>query len=510
MRAHIANTPHNSAGDATPAAAPGLAASVFALFILSHQYEDMSELDTYDHADSHPALYEQVSGRLALWFKVIAVTTVTLVAFEALAVSTAMPYVVSALKGEQFYALAAGIPMATQLVTTALAGPWCDAKGPKPVLYIGSSTFTAGLIVATFAPDIYWLIVGRAIQGVGAGLLVVPLYVMIGAFIKPSKQPAFFAALSMAWIMPSLVGPSLAGLLVEYIHWRAVFAICPILFIIIAPLAAQRIRQFPDIHAVKALHLGSKLWVSALVSGAVISVLQVLSGIDPAQAGFLVFAVTLGLSAVLFFSSRALLPRGTFMVRRGVPATVVLRILLNGTLTATELYLLLMLKNVHHWGPTKAGLILTISSVMWAVGAWIQGKITDPHRRAALFIVGPILQFLGMVTTLIALIPGCSAWFVFLGWLISGLGLGLAFPAAAVHALALTPSERHGEVSSALSVADTLGAALFVAYGGIIFALTYSLGSGAFAATIIFQCVLAAFGIWVGTRTQPAASAELC
>ncbi|MCI6573591.1 MAG: MFS transporter [Actinomycetaceae bacterium] len=460
----------------------------------------MGEVQTHANESSH--LYEQVNGRLARWFKVIAVTVVTLVAFEALAVSTAMPYVVSALNGERFYALASGIPMATQLITTAFAGPWCDAKGPKPVLYIGASTFIAGLIVATGAPDIYWIIVGRAIQGIGAGLLVVPLYVMIGAFIRPDKQPAFFAALSMAWIVPSLVGPSLAGLLVEYVHWRAVFAICPILFILIAPTAVVHIRQFPAIHAVTALHLGRTLWVSALLSGVVIGILQVLSGTDPAQIGTAALAVTLALSTVLFFSSRALLPRGTFALRRGVPATVALRILINGTLTATELYLLLMLKNVHHWSPTKAGLILTISSVMWALGAWIQGKITDQRQRATLFVIGPTLQLIGMLTTLIALIPGGSAWFVFFGWLVSGLGLGLAFPAAAVHALSLTPPERHGEVSSALTVADTLGAALFVAYGGIIFALTYSLGRGAFAATIIFQCVLAAFSIWVGARAR--------
>lgn len=447
-------------------------------------------------------LYRLVSGRLALWFKIIAVVMVTLVAFEALAVSTAMPYVVSALHGDRFYALASGIPLATQLITTALAGPWCDAKGPKPVLYAGTISFTAGLVVATCAPDIYWLIVGRAIQGIGAGLLIVPLYVMIGAFIKPSKQPEFFAALSMAWVVPSLVGPSLAGALVEYVHWRMVFAICPVLLILMAPIAMRQMRQLPQIHSVRPLRFGRTLWVSSLLSGVLIGVLQVLSGAEPEHIGAPMLIATCGLSVVLFFAARAMLPAGTFAVRRGVPATVALRILINGTLVATELYLLLMLKTVHHWSATQAGLILTISSVMWAVGAWIQGKITDTNKRAVLFVLGPTLQLIGMLITLLALLPGFSAWFVFLGWLISGVGLGLAFPAAAVHALALTEPTRHGEVSSALTVADTLGAALFVAYGGIVFALTYRLGPGAFAATIAFQCVLAAVSIWVGTRTQ--------
>ena len=109
-----------------------------------------------------------LSGYLAAWFKIIATGMITLVAFEAIAVNTAMPFIVDRLDGKNLFALAAGISMSTQLITTALAGAWVDTRGPKPVIYTGIVAFTGGLLVASFAPNIWFVVVGRAIQGLGA------------------------------------------------------------------------------------------------------------------------------------------------------------------------------------------------------------------------------------------------------------------------------------------------------------------------------------------------------
>ena len=140
-----------------------------------------------------------LSGYLAAWFKIIATGMITLVAFEAIAVNTAMPFIVDRLDGKNLFALAAGISMSTQLITTALAGTWVDTRGPKPVIYVGIAAFTGGLLVASFAPNIWFVVVGRAVQGLGGGLLIVPLYVMVGSYVLPHKQPAFFAWSDRWW-----------------------------------------------------------------------------------------------------------------------------------------------------------------------------------------------------------------------------------------------------------------------------------------------------------------------
>ena len=66
--------------------------------------------------------------RLLKWLSVV---LISLIAFETLAVATAMPTVDRALEGENLYSLVMGVVMAKQLMTTALAGPWSDHRSPQ-------------------------------------------------------------------------------------------------------------------------------------------------------------------------------------------------------------------------------------------------------------------------------------------------------------------------------------------------------------------------------------------
>jgi len=83
------------------------------------------------------------SDQAQRWLLWTATAIITCIAFEALAVTTAMPTVTRELEGEHLFALANGIALAAQLITTALAGQWVDAKGVKPALFIGLSMFSA-------------------------------------------------------------------------------------------------------------------------------------------------------------------------------------------------------------------------------------------------------------------------------------------------------------------------------------------------------------------------------
>lgn len=451
-----------------------------------------------------PNLY--LSGYLAAWFKIIAVGVITFVAFEATAVATAMPFVAESLNGERFYALAAGIPLATQLITTGLAGPWVDAKGPQQVIIIGLMLFLAGLIVATFAPGILVFIIGRALQGLGGGLLLVPLYVMVGSYVIPKKQGAFFAAFAIAWVLPSLFGPLIAGFLVDYVHWRWVFGITPLVMVLFFPLAWTKFRQFPPLHEKTPLKIRKRFMFATLASGVLIAVLQILSGLKPEQFNLPVLALTVVVSVFLFLAIRHLVPTGTFLVRRGVPATIALRGLLNGTFIGVETFLPLMLKNIHGWDPTHAGLVLTASGVAWAVGSWIQGKYPGEKPLKWFSVIGPVGQLLGTLITMVSIIPEFGGWWVLVGWTVAAFSTGVIFPATSVHALGLTPASKHGKISSALQVADTFGSSSLIAYAGIVYALTISFANLAFGFTIGLLCLLLAFAIWAAARIFPVQS----
>lgn len=436
------------------------------------------------------------------WLQVIAVSLVSMAAFETVAVTTAMPYVMEDLQGEYLYALASGIALATQVITTGLAGKWCDTKGPHPALYTGLILFISGLLIATFSPNAEILVLGRGIQGLGGGLLIVPLYVLAGHYIPPEKQANFFASLAAAWVLPALVGPAISGALVEYVHWRWVFGITPFVILAFLPLIIIKVRAFPHLADPQKLQNFPRVIFLALGTGIAVSGLQILSGVKAENFSALHFLGILLLTSCCFLAVRPLLPPYTLRAGRGLPASVLYRGMMNGAYVAVELFLPLLLKNVHNFSPTRAGIVLTIGSVTWAAGSFLQGKIHNPNWRKKMPLIGSTMQIIGIFLTLPGIFPAVPGEVVFAGWLIASLGVGIIYPGITVYALALTPKENHGRTSSALQILDSLGAAICIAYAGIIFALCRSLGVYAFGPTIGALVIFAVFALLIGQRIQ--------
>ncbi|VEI12467.1 MFS transporter [Trueperella bialowiezensis] len=452
---------------------------------------------------------QRISRNLEQWLTILSVTLISLVAFETIAVTTAMPFVVDILDGRHLYALAAGVALATQLMTTAIAGPWCDSKGPKPSLYTGIGLFVTGLTIATFAPNIEIVVIGRAIQGLGGGLMIVPLYVFVGNYVAPERQPRLFAWFSAAWVVPSLIGPFVAGFFVEHVNWRFVFGTVPLLITLIMPAMITQFRKFPALHARRPFGRHRRVIVFGALTGVAVAGIQVLSGVRGEDANIAVVAAVVVLTAAAFLCVRPLLPRGTLTGQPGLPATVLLRGILNGSYVAVEIFLPLILKEVHGWSPTQAGLVMTSGSITWALGSWIQGKLTNPQHRALIPILGIGGQLAGTALTIVSAFEQINPLLVLLGWLIAGLGVGLIYPALAVHALGITPPQQHGMTSSALSLSDTMGSALLVAWAGVVYSIALPLGHHAFAIVISGVCVIIAIGLAVSKRVRDVTPASL-
>ncbi|MGH8826415.1 MAG: MFS transporter, partial [Jiangellaceae bacterium] len=163
------------------------------------------------------------------------VATVVFIAFEAMAVATAMPKAVSDLDGLALYALAFSGFFTTSLVGMVASGEMCDRRGPKLPLLTGAAAFSVGLLVAGSAQAMWPFIGGRALQGLGGGFVIVALYVVVGRAYDESLRPRIFAGMSAAWVVPSIVGPLVAGLLADHASWRWVFlGIAPLVLLPIA------------------------------------------------------------------------------------------------------------------------------------------------------------------------------------------------------------------------------------------------------------------------------------
>jgi MFS family permease len=101
------------------------------------------------------------------------VATVVFIAFEAMAVATAMPRAVRDLDGLPMYAWAFSAYFTASLFAMVLSGEACDRRGPRLPLLAGAVVFTSGLIVAGTAQGMWPFVAGRAAQGLGGGLVIV-------------------------------------------------------------------------------------------------------------------------------------------------------------------------------------------------------------------------------------------------------------------------------------------------------------------------------------------------
>src|SRR5260370_27188332 len=139
------------------------------------------------------------------------VLTITFVASEALAVVTVMPIVARHLGGLQLYGWVFSAFMLGSIVGIVGAGRAADRRGPAVPYAGGLILFTSGLAIAGLAPSMAVLVVGRALQGIGAGAMPAAAYVVIGRTRAGRLRARMMAVLSAAWVLPGLAGPALSA-----------------------------------------------------------------------------------------------------------------------------------------------------------------------------------------------------------------------------------------------------------------------------------------------------------
>ncbi|NEA25483.1 MFS transporter [Actinomadura bangladeshensis] len=388
------------------------------------------------------------------------VLVVTLLAFESMAVGTVMPVVASDLDGLALYAWGFSATLIMSLLSTVLAGGWVDRSGPTRPFMIGLGTFVAGLVVAGAAPTMWAFVAGRAVQGLGTGVSLVSMYVVIARVYPEELRSRVFAALSAAWVLPSLIGPAVGGAVAEHVGWRWVFlGLIPL----VVPPTMMLVPALRGIKQVDAGPGGSgrSRYVAAVAVAAGAAVL--LYGLD-GSGWTMLPAALLGLAGLAFGLPR-LVPAGTLRLRRGLPSVILVRGLLSGAFFGTEVFIPLALTRLHGFSATKAGIVLTVGALGWSAASQIQGRSERPREFYAL--LGAVLVTAGIALAAVGLqLPG--GWLAAPAWIIGGAGMGFSIGSLSVLLLDLSPEDEQGVNSSALQISDTLGSSLVVGVAGAL------------------------------------------
>ncbi|MET0974915.1 MAG: MFS transporter [Leifsonia sp.] len=411
------------------------------------------------------------------WVTVGLITLIVLSAFESLAIMTAMPLVAADLDGEEAYALAFSAPIAAGVIGMILAGDWADRRGPRAPLYAAVGALVVGLLIAGLAVDMPVFILGRLVQGMGGGAITVPIYVIVARLFPEAQHPRIFAAFAAAWVLPSLVGPVIAGAVAESIGWRWVFL--GVVVLVVAALAmvvvALRGRLTDTTSTVgrwSPMRLGWALLAAAAVLG-----LTLTAELDGPLRWILAVAAVVIAGVALV----PLVPPGTLRAVRGLPAVMVVRLLMAAAFFAAEAYVPYLLISDYGFSASLAGLALTASGVSWATGSQLQGRLSARIDSGLIVRIGSGVLVGGIAIVFATSLLHLAPIVAIIGWLFAGIGMGFGYPRLSVLTLEYSDITNQGFNSSALAIADAVGAATALAATAIAVAAAGGAASAASA-----------------------------
>jgi MFS family permease len=299
-------------------------------------------------------------------------------------------------------------------------------------------------------------------------------------------------------MLPAFVGPLVAAWLTTTWSWHWVFfSVLPLMAIsgglVLRPLLRAELAPVPR----EAAHTASdaRILVSATLVALGAALLQV-AGQQPGLAWVAavgVVALALGLPI--------LLPIGYRPAGAGLAATINVRALVTGAFFGAETFLTLMLVRAEHIGLGEAGIVITIGSIGWTLGSWLQSRRWFRLRRDQIIRLGAVATAIGIgCVAAAAWLPGQLLWAVVVGWIVGGLGMGLQVASTSLVVMELSQESELGHNTSALQVGEALGNSVIAGLAGTIFVVLQADQTHAFGWLFVAMMAVAALGVVFSLR----------
>jgi MFS family permease len=390
---------------------------------------------------------------------------VTLFSFNAFLSSTALPTAVGELGGVAVISWATTLYLVLAIIGGSGAALLKQRLGSRTALLASAAIFLVGTLLAAQANSMAEVLVGRAVQGLGEGVMASICFALIPELFPNRLVPKVFGMQAMVWAVAAFGGPAGAGVLTEFVSWRAAFFINVPLVLLFAVMV---MRVVPARAGPAVTGLGFPGIRLLLIGGGIM--LVALAGIaapGPATA-LLIGAALLLIGAVLLdrHSRHRLMPLGAFWPSSVVGSGLWMVLLMPIAGATAGVYLVLLLQQLWGYGPTLAGAYAAIMAVAWSFSSITVANFRRRSTRKVLIRTGPVLIGLGLLGVL-----GSLLWTLPALLIVSQLAVGMGFGISNAYLnLTLMESAAEGErdrTSALLPTTQSAGNAIGAALAGL-------------------------------------------
>jgi len=399
--------------------------------------------------------------------------TMLLAMLDQLVVGTALPRIVGDLGGVSHLSWVVTAYILTSTITTPFYGKLGDMYGRKKLFIFAIVVFLVGSALSGLASSMDMLIAFRALQGLGAGGLIVGAMSTLGEIVPPRERGKYMSYFMVVMMLATVGGPLVGGWITQAISWRWIFYIN-------LPLGGAALVYLMATLKVPARRVSHRIdYLGGILLGVVATAIILVATWGGTEYGWgslpvllLIAVAVLAFVAFIAVERRAaepMLPLHVFK-SRNFSLTMGLAFFVGLGLFGAMTFIPLYQQTVQGASPTVSGLLMTPMMVGSAVTSVLAGVLTTKTGRYKLFpVVGGAVMSVGM-GLLTGLSVTTSRWETGIDFAVLGLGMGLLMQMVSLIAQNSVELKDMGVATSARMFFQQMGGSLGVAAFGALFA----------------------------------------